>query len=371
MNDTTTTTINTETGDRIRAGHWYYIMEGIGGSESRYIAAVAPDGHTRGGTGMFRMFGRDGSTMQPLPATPSWLAIDEDGHEYHISANDLDGIGIGSIEEAFDHAPLLTPERLAELRDRRRRLDAEEAAAKAKADAEFKAEVERIKAAPEYAHIPNRSPESRMWPKEITANIRADLAHTFPGVKFSVRKSEFSGGWDVRVDWEDGPSVDDVQKVVHKFEPVQTLRPDDYMEEEDTAFNAVFGSVSYLFVERTATSAESRALRDADYTKWRETSYYVKPAPAPRVVAQAKPAKVDGVTVSENAEKGGIEIRFPARPADTVLASLKARGWRWSKFAACWYHRADEAARAFAASLAGGQEKHEEPTFDLDLMLGY
>lgn len=55
-----------------------------------------------------------------------------------------------------------------------------------------------------------------------------------------------------------------------------------------------------------------------------------------------------------NAERGGVEIRFPERPSAAILADLKAHGWRWSKFSACWYQRDTPAARQYAAELVGG-----------------
>ena len=74
----------------------------------------------------------------------------------------------------------------------------------------------------------------------------------------------------------------------------------------------------------------------------------------PKAEGLAAPAGagVDGVTVSENEAKGGIEIRFPSKPAPEVLAGLKANGWRWSRFSSCWYRRNDAQARAFASNLA-------------------
>jgi hypothetical protein len=64
-------------------------------------------------------------------------------------------------------------------------------------------------------------------------------------------------------------------------------------------------------------------------------------------------APVSGVTVSENTEKNGIEIRFPSKPSAETLDSLKAAGWRWSRFASCWYTQRSDAARQFAESLNG------------------
>jgi len=66
-----------------------------------------------------------------------------------------------------------------------------------------------------------------------------------------------------------------------------------------------------------------------------------------------EPAPVSGVSVSENAEKNGIEIRFPSKPSTEVLDSLKAAGWRWSRFSSCWYTQRSDAARQFAESLNG------------------
>lgn len=71
-----------------------------------------------------------------------------------------------------------------------------------------------------------------------------------------------------------------------------------------------------------------------------------KPAPsAPAAV------KVTAATLTENTEKGGLEIRFPAKPAAEVLDALKAHGWRWSRFASCWWIKATAEARAFAATI--------------------
>ena len=68
--------------------------------------------------------------------------------------------------------------------------------------------------------------------------------------------------------------------------------------------------------------------------------------------AQATPLSVTDVTISENTEKDGIEIRFPSKPAAAVLESLKTNGWRWSRFSSCWYTRRTESARQFAAALS-------------------
>ena len=65
----------------------------------------------------------------------------------------------------------------------------------------------------------------------------------------------------------------------------------------------------------------------------------------------AAAVKQAGATLTENTEKGGLELRFPAKPDVGTLEALKARGWRWSRFAGCWWVKASDEARAFAKAL--------------------
>ena len=62
---------------------------------------------------------------------------------------------------------------------------------------------------------------------------------------------------------------------------------------------------------------------------------------------------VEGVTVSENEEKDGVEIRFPGKPPQAVIDSLKAHGWRWSRFGSCWWHKRTPDILTFAHGLQG------------------
>jgi len=48
--------------------------------------------------------------------------------------------------------------------------------------------------------------------------VRAALKETFPGVKFSVRSSVYSGGASINVNYVDGPTYDQVKAVVSVFE---------------------------------------------------------------------------------------------------------------------------------------------------------
>lgn len=79
--------------------------------------------------------------------------------------------------------------------------------------------------------------------------------------------------------------------------------------------------------------------------------------------------KTPCATLTHNEKMQGLEIRFPSKPANTILDALKAHGWRWSKFSACWYVRESKEQEAFALSLLGPIPKDRpiptvEPTPD-------
>lgn len=52
---------------------------------------------------------------------------------------------------------------------------------------------------------------------ETAKLVRKALKGSFPGVKFSVRSSTYSGGASITVSWTDGPTTTDVDKVVKIF----------------------------------------------------------------------------------------------------------------------------------------------------------
>lgn len=121
----------------------------------------------------------------------------------------------------------------------------------------------------------------------------------------------------------------------------------------------------YLKVIELSKRGACLCYKTADMTKWRAIkigaweaackSGFLFPAEdVPQSVTVPAPARsVDGITVTENVEKNGVEIRFPSKPDASILDALKANGWRWSRFNSCWYQHATDANREFANQLAG------------------
>lgn len=66
-------------------------------------------------------------------------------------------------------------------------------------------------------------------------------------------------------------------------------------------------------------------------------------------------------SVAVNEERNGIEITFSEKPEPSVLANLKANGFRWSRNQGLWYARNSEARLKFAESLAGSSAESYKP----------
>jgi len=242
-------------------------------------------------------------------------------------------------------------------------------------------------------------------------NVRRLLGDTFPGVKFRATSESYSGGSSIDVRWIDGPTSEEVKKLSDMFQQCDFDGMQDLETYRASVFPKVFGGAHYVFENREMsentrailTAWESALLSESGTYEERDNLahrlFCQSPLPAGAVVraverktraemdaaghvygpaagwkiiydvpaAVAKPAAVRvqtaapagdtaaavGATVTENPEKNGIEIRFPDRPDSATLERLKAAGWRWSRFACCWYTFASDAARQFAASLVG------------------
>ena len=104
-----------------------------------------------------------------------------------------------------------------------------------------------------YAYL-ERIPEDKVDHKlsrKITGdNIRKELKREFPNTKFSVRYSSFSGGAEWSIRWEDGPTQNEVEKVVRKFQDSHSDFTGDYWDYDPSEFNRLFGGEKFVMVYR-------------------------------------------------------------------------------------------------------------------------
>ncbi|MEX9876111.1 LPD29 domain-containing protein [Providencia rettgeri] len=112
---------------------------------------------------------------------------------------------------------------------------------------EFKQGVEFQKSNKEYSHLTQITSNSDKKVKIVGKNIRAELKKHFPKTKFSVRKQYYS---TYHVSWTDGPTVEEVESIINKYETSRFDSYTDYHYSETSPFNVVYGGADYVFTHR-------------------------------------------------------------------------------------------------------------------------
>ena len=174
-------------------------------------------------------------------------------------------------------------------------------------------------------------------------NVARMAKACFPWVRFSV---SYDGSWGTGyvLKWKNGPTVEEVKQAGDyalfmpwwdTFDGMTDCADTEYAQFHD--FSDKFGGVGNG-VEFEREECEKDQNGDPNG----------KPTKPP------KPRKGNGggsAEVRENKEKGGLEIYFPSMPSEEVRTMLKKCGWRFSRWNVCWYNRATDENRAFAASV--------------------
>ncbi|MDE2104552.1 MAG: hypothetical protein KGL39_45375 [Patescibacteria group bacterium] len=247
-------------------------------------------------------------------------------------------------------------------------------------------------------------------------NIKRLLTDTFPGTEFRCSSESFSGGDSVSIRYTDGPSPQQVGQVIAPFESGHFDGMDDSYNYDHHAgregFRQWMGWAKYISSNRrfspTIEQAIVRALCEheqipapADLSQWatelqtvrvgdewfsmafnrlthelevprgatvkcvdlaegkRVVVFSSPPSPpsrdtSPPVLGAAGPTGGNAlVTMTENTERDGVELKFAAKPAANIIASVKGAGFRWSGRQSLWYARRTPKTLAFAQQLAG------------------
>ena len=134
------------------------------------------------------------------------------------------------------------------------------------------AEETRKRLAVEYAYLERNEKDNH---NIVGKNIRTELKRNFPGVKFSVRFDSFSGGDEFSICWEDGPTKEQVDLVVSKYQNHHSDFTGDYWDYDPSEFNNLFGGVSYVSTDRTITEKVSlSSLNLFEATEENKTTYH-------------------------------------------------------------------------------------------------
>jgi len=81
-------------------------------------------------------------------------------------------------------------------------------------------------------------------------NARIELKAAFPGVKFSVKTSRFSGGDSMTARWTDGPTSGQVDTIIGKYAAGRFNGQDDSYSYTADAWNAAFGDAKFVSTNR-------------------------------------------------------------------------------------------------------------------------
>lgn len=118
------------------------------------------------------------------------------------------------------------------------------------------------------------------------------------------------------------------------------------------------GYVGHITYHHPDTDAMTDLFMDTYYDTIKGAMHHLNPTGelvrSTHAATPAKPVNPDDVPnevqVSRNQEKGGIEIRFPEKPTNDIINSLKDKGFRWSPFHNVWWKKFDEADYQWAIS---------------------
>lgn len=152
------------------------------------------------------------------------------------------------VQSALEHAQIEQAKREAAGRD--------EAAT-------FAAEVERLKAAPELAHL--EQGDDRYSGVLAAKNIRKTLKAAFPAVKFSVRKTSYGS---LAIEWNDGPTVKEVEDAAGNFKGGYFCGSEDIYKHQRTPWNEVFGAAEYISERRNHSAAMTERVIAQIFTDW-------------------------------------------------------------------------------------------------------
>lgn len=160
----------------------------------------------------------------------------------------------------------------------------------------------------------------QLWRNEMTKYltcaetaklIRTALKEAFPGVKFSVKSSVYSGGASININYENGPTCSQVKSVVSVFEGSYFDGMTDYKGSNYTSLNGEevrFGA-DFVFVTRKYTKAFLEGAVEA------ACKYYGYPVPA--IVDSSFGAYVERTSNYDN------EMRIMRKVEEFTLVEIK------------------------------------------------
>lgn len=83
--------------------------------------------------------------------------------------------------------------------------------------------------------------------QQTKKNVLTELKRAFPGVKFSMKKSDWRS---YRLSWTDGPTRKEIENLLNKYIGYSSSECGDYYDPNRSLFNDVFGYFKFFFFDR-------------------------------------------------------------------------------------------------------------------------
>lgn len=114
---------------------------------------------------------------------------------------------------------------------------------------EKKLTAERDRCLTTYTFLERRDRSKRSRHALAAYNIRLELKRAFPGVKFLVHSDSFAGGDAVDVHWTDGPTYEEVDRLISKYSRGRFDGQEEiynYASGVAAVFGELFGNTKYV-----------------------------------------------------------------------------------------------------------------------------
>lgn len=115
---------------------------------------------------------------------------------------------------------------------------------------------------------------------QAASEIRKYLKHVYPSIKFSVKSKSYTGGSSVDVNWVNGPTTEEVDKLIGKYEYGQFDGMQDLYEMTNVRND--IPQVKYVFARREVTQEHyaeimaqwypDKKIEELDYNQYRHIS---------------------------------------------------------------------------------------------------